>query len=69
MTDHGAPARGPFHDWYETWRAQQTDRREAEAVAYRRHRRDDNHIALLLIAYTILLGVLGIIAVAVVMVN
>ena len=69
MTCRDTPLRGPFHDWYETWRAQQDDQREAQAIAHRRHRRDDSRIAMLMIAYMVLGGVLGVLAVALVMAN
>ena len=69
MTHHDAPLRGPFHDWYETWRAQHIARREAEAAARRQHKLDDRRIAMLLIAYMVLGGVVGVLAVALVMAN
>ena len=53
--------------WYETWRAQQDDRREAEAAARRQHERDDSRIAMFPIAYMVLGGVLGVLAVVLVM--
>ena len=65
MIRRDGPLRGPFHDWYETWRAEQA----AEAARRRRHARDDTRIALLLIAYMVLGGVLGVLAVAAVMAN
>ena len=65
MTCHDAPLRGPFHDWYETWRAEQA----AEVAQRRQHARDDTRIALLLVAYMVLGGVLGVLAVAIVMAN
>lgn len=65
MTCRDAPLRGPFHDWYETWRAEQAD----EAARRRQHARDDSRIALLLIAYMVLGGVLGVLTVAAVMAN
>lgn len=69
MTHHDAAARGPFHDWYETWRARQDKRSEAESAARRQHARDDTRIAMLLIAYMVLGGVLGVLAVGLVMAN
>ena len=64
-TSHDASLRGPFHDWYETWRAEQA----AEVTLRRQHARDDTRIALLLVAYMVLGGVLGVVAVALVMAN
>ena len=69
MTHHDAPLRGPFHDWYETWRAQDIERREAAATARRQHERDDSRIAMLLVAYMVLGGAVGVLAVALVMAN
>ncbi|MBE7219979.1 MAG: hypothetical protein INR64_16035, partial [Caulobacteraceae bacterium] len=66
MTRDDAPLRGPFHDWYETWRAGQADRLEAAAAERRRHERDDRRIARLLIAYAGLCGLCGALAVALV---
>ena len=67
MTSDDAPLRGPFHDWYETWRAQQSDRREAAARERSCHRRDDRRIAVLLMAYMVAGGALAALAVALVM--
>ncbi|WP_237479408.1 hypothetical protein [Lichenibacterium dinghuense] len=67
MTSYDAPLRGPFHDWYETWRAQQADRREAAEKERRGHERDDRRIAMLLIAYMVTGGALAALAVALVM--
>ena len=69
MTCDDAPLRGPFHDWYETWRAQQAGQREAADRERRRHERDDRRIAALLVAYTVVAGVAGALAVMLVMAN
>ena len=65
MTCHDAPLQGPFHDWYETWRAEQ----DAVLALRRQHARDDTRIALLLVAYMVIGGILGVFAVATVMAN
>lgn len=67
MTHRDAPLRGPFHDWYETWRAEQADRREAAARERTRHRRDDRRLAVLLAAYMAAGGLLAALAVGLVM--
>ena len=65
VTGRDAPLRGPFHDWYETWRAEQA----AETARRRQHARDDSRIALLLVAYMVVGGGLAVLAVAAVMAN
>lgn len=65
MTSHDAPLRGPYHNWYETWCAEQT----AEAIRRRQHAYDDTRIAWLLVAYMVIGGVLAVFAVAAVMAN
>lgn len=69
MTRDEAPLRGPFHDWYETWRAQQADRRETAERERRQHERDDRRIAKLLIVYACICGLCGALAVALVLTN
>lgn len=69
MIHDDAPPRGPFHDWYETWRAEQAAGREAAGRERTRHRRDDRRLAILLGAYMAAGGLLAALAVRLVLAN
>lgn len=51
-----APLRGPYHDWYETWRAQQDGRRQAKIAAQDRLNRQVRWLTWFIVGYAVFLS-------------
>lgn len=60
-----APRSDPFVEWYEAWRAQQTERREAEAKDLRLMQREIRWMTYFLVGWSVAAGVAGLGAIAI----